>query len=336
MKPGALVTDTVYDEITCCYGFERIENLHWIRSDELCAIGRLRTDVQEFIVRLYKACSLCEPWTSSYGSGKDLAIYHTEFICWLESACVNVEHLIRTKSEVAYAFLSTGEIVTLFICYTDPSIPLPLGADDVRAWGRFVARMHAACERWHPSVQVKVRLLKMSPEVTLNRAMSFAAKLPKSRNILEKFGPDIVFGCQRLLDIEEFQPVHGDLWPGNLLKGPDGLRAIDFLESGDGPRAVDMATAFRWICGEYKEYTDLLWQAWLSGYSEICKPSALEIDSAPALACLQSLYWLIFETSEALKEGAETEGWSSPSFYVEDHCSTIETLLLNARHLGIW
>lgn len=117
------------------------------------------------------------------------------------------------------------------------------------------------------------------------------------------------------------QPVHGDLWPGNLLLGPHGLRAIDFAEAGDGPRTIDLATACRWMpwrddpAGAARS-----WEAWLAGYAQVGTFSQAELDSVPHLACLQHLIWMEAEVG-ASQDGAES------SYYIEDHCSAIQALL---------
>jgi Ser/Thr protein kinase RdoA (MazF antagonist) len=117
------------------------------------------------------------------------------------------------------------------------------------------------------------------------------------------------------------QPVHGDLWPGNLLSGPHGLRAIDFAEAGGGPRTIDLATALRWMpwrddpAGAARS-----WQAWLAGYTEAGTLSQAELDSVPHVACLQHLIWMEAEVGTSL-DLAES------SWYIEDHCSAIRALM---------
>ena len=302
-------------QIARCYGLKHIENLGWIGAEESLTTAKLRADGKDFIIRLYTDMALVK--------------FHTELMRRLESVGVNVEQVLPAASGKAYAVLTTGHIVTVFVRYRDPTMSIPFKEDDTRAWGRFVARMHTACQRWHPSVQVRAYLLQKSPQVILRQAMSFAAQIAHCRAILERFGTGIIAGCQRLLeDTAAFQPVHGDLWPGNLLKGSAGLRAIDFRESGDGPRAIDLATAFRWMpWSEDATLADALWRTWLAGYREVREPSEIEISSVSSLACLQQLRWLFAEASEASKG---VPGYGAVSCYVEDHCANIEVLLSRA------
>lgn len=205
---------------------------------------------------------------------------------------------------------------------------IPFGADDVRAWGRLAAIMHSACEHWHPSVWLRCQLLKTSPTVTLQRALEYAAHVPWCSEVLEKCGAEIISACEPNLDAKQFHPIHGDLWPGNMLKGASGLRAIDFSESGEGPRAMDLATAFRWMpWREDMMAADVLWRMWLSGYSEIREASDVELSSVPALACLQHLSWLVEEIANA-----GTIGSANGSWYIEDHCSAIKAIMARARY----
>jgi Ser/Thr protein kinase RdoA (MazF antagonist) len=122
--------------------------------------------------------------------------------------------------------------------------------------------------------------------------------------------------------------VHGDLWPGNLLKGPHGLRAIDFAETGDGPSIIDLATAFRWMpWQEDREGASRLWAAWVGGYAESGEIFEVGLDVIPAVACLQHLVWM-------LREVGSSQDLSTISWYVEDHCSAIQALLWANETLG--
>jgi len=158
----------------------------------------------------------------------------------------------------------------------------------------------------------------------LSKALTFASRTPKWSALLEELGPAIVSDCQHILQRGEFQPVHGELGPCALLKGRSALQAVDVRFSGYGPPAIDLATAFRWMWEERLATAQKLWQTWLEGYREERKPSQLELESLPALGCLQQIYWLNVELTEALAEKASED---ELAWYVEDHCRAIKVLM---------
>jgi Ser/Thr protein kinase RdoA (MazF antagonist) len=148
-----------------------------------------------------------------------------------------------------------------------------------------------------------------------------AATVRRTRDILEGNAGRII-ACWE--GTRAAQPVHGDLWPGNLLAWPHGLRAIDFAEAGDGPRTIDMATAFRWVpWRDDPARAAVSWESWLAGYGEVGVISQAELDSIPPLACLQHLIWMIAEV-------VTSTGAAESSWYVEDHCSAVQALLSSA------
>jgi len=291
------------------YGFRRIEHIHWTGSNASRILGRLRADGQEFVVRAYADATSAK--------------YQTEFVCWLESVGINVESIRRTLSGDAFSQLkSTGETIALHHRYSDPTMSITFEADDARAWGRLVAAIHSACRRWHPSVSLRCKFLRTDPAITIDRALGHA--IPWCNEVLRKFGPDIISTC-KAMDAERFQPIHGDLWPGNVLKGPNGLRAIDFGESGEGPRAMDLATALRWMPWRGDTMAaEMLWRTWLSGYREVHDVSDVELSSVPALACLQHISWLVDEADVPGAKGSANKG------YIEDHCSAIKAIMKRA------
>lgn len=300
--------DGLEAEIAGHYNFKRIEHLCRIGSDTSSSLGSLRADGQDFVVRSYVNTLI--------------ATYQTELVQWLESAGINVECVKRTALGEAFALLLTGKIVTLFNYYPDPPMSVQFGFVDARTWGRLAALMHNACERWHPSVWLRCKLLETSPKVAIERVIDHPIQVPRCREILRKLVA-LVSTYEPILNAAAFQPVHGDLWPGNILKGAYGLRVIDFGECGDGPRAVDLATAFRWMpWREDPVVAEVLWRTWLSGYREIREPSDIELSSVPALACLQHVSWMMEEISTAEECESADRSW-----YIEDHCNAIRAIM---------
>ena len=120
-------------------------------------------------------------------------------------------------------------------------------------------------------------------------------------------------------------PVHGDLWPGRVLKTKAGLKAIDFRMSGVGTAAIDMATAFRWMPWRTDaQLAAQTWRAWLDGYGAARPVASRDLGVVPALGALQCLHWLILEMAEAEQVGAPVE---HELFYLRDHCESISALM---------
>ena len=300
-------------EIGRIYGMKRVVGLVWSGTDDPPTKGKLLADARRFVVRLYALDSESE------------ARYHTEMIARLEDAGLRAESVVPTVDSAAYARIHALGFVTVHPKYAEIAMPQPCMPEDAAAWGAFVAAMHVTCELWRPSCAVPVSSMRDPPADLLGEATELATVDVRSLEVIKRFSDVIVGTCERLRKAEATQPVHGDLWPGNLLKSAQGLRAIDFREAGNGSRAVDMATAFRWLpWEENRQKAELLWRAWLSGYRREREPSEAELASVASLACLQHLWWLV---QEARAASAGAKGYAQSAWYVRDHCQAIERLL---------
>jgi|GEM_PF-6585347 len=310
-------TEDLKQEMARVYGFRQIEDWHWVSTNEPYATARLQADGQAYVARLY---SETEQFTTAH--------YHTSLMRWIEYSGIPVEAVIPTALGSQLAILSNGKTVVLSVFHPVTTVPLPISHEDVVKWGVLTARIHVACERWCPDVHVPTALLRSSPRVMLIRAMDLACGVPESKATLVKFDLTIVPVSEHVFNVGTKCPVHGDLWPGNLLKETDGLRVIDFQESGDGTPVVDMATAYRWMpWRENSKVAHDLWQAWLEAYRQIREPSEIEVNSIMSVACLQQLYWLIEEIKDA---HANVSAQPEIAWYVNDHCETIEAILASA------
>jgi Ser/Thr protein kinase RdoA (MazF antagonist) len=294
-------------EIARFYGFPSVEDWRWIKEGESPAVAELRAGGRRYVARIF-----------ADETDDHRAAYIAELLLHLASAGVMAEEPVRTASGDPVDRLPGGEPVILSPFSPDPPVPVPLGEDDARAWGRYVAGLHAACRGWRPKSGLPSPWVRQDPLTVVETALAITAAFPMAHGILEEASERIV----RCWDgAPEFHAVHGDLWPGNLLKGTDGLRAIDFAEAGDGPRVIDLATAFRWMpWREDHEVASQLWAAWLAGYSKGGMITEAELDSIPAVACLQHLVWMI-------REAGSSQDPSTIAWYVEDHCLAIRTLL---------
>ena len=226
-------TDRLKAEISFSYGLASIEGWRWIKRGESPAVATLHADGRRLVARLF-----------ADENAAPRADYISQLNVHLRSVGVEAEEVVRTASWEPFARLSSGMPVILSRFYPDPPMPVPFGAERARAWGRYVSELHNACRDWHAPLPLPSPWLRREPRMVLERALALTANSRGSRGILEMASERII-GCWE--GGPSIQPVHGDMWPGNLLSGPHGLRAIDFAEAGQGPRTIDLATAFRWM-----------------------------------------------------------------------------------------
>jgi Ser/Thr protein kinase RdoA (MazF antagonist) len=294
-------------EIARSYGFSSVEEWLWIKEGESPAVAMLQADGRRYVARVF---------------ADDAAITRADYISELAnhlgSVGISVEEVIQTQPSGSRPRLPNGGAVVLSRYYPDLPLPVPYDSDDAQSWGQYVARMHVACRRWQPSTPLVSPWLRHDPVAVLNRAMGLAGSLRESGSILQEASGRIV-GCWDRA--AEPHPVHGDLWPGNLLKGSNGLRAIDFAESGDGPHTIDMATALRWMPWRTDpSAAAVLWNSWMTGYSKIGTIRQTELHSVVAVACLQQLVWMLVEVDTSATE-------AESAWYVADHCQAVASLL---------
>jgi Ser/Thr protein kinase RdoA (MazF antagonist) len=308
-EPGG-ETGRLKAEIARSYGLAPVEGWRWIKRGESPAVASLHADGRRLVARLF-ADEAAAP----------RAEYVARFMLHLRSVGVEAEEAVRTASGEPSARLPSGVTVVLSRFYADPPMTLPLGAGGARAWGRYVSELHRACRDWSAPSPLASPWLRREPRAIVERALTLAARFRGPRGILEMASERII-GCWD--GAPSLRPVHGDLWPGNLLAGPHGLRAIDFAEAGDGPPAIDLATAFRWMpWRDDPTGATMLWDAWLSGYREIGCVSGVELDSVPFVACLQHLIWMIAEVSASTDE-------AEASWYLGDHSDALRAILATA------
>jgi len=295
------------DEMAFSYGLSSIEGWRWIKQGESPAVATLSAGGHRFVARLF---------------GDETAVPQADYISQLGlhlgSVGVEAEEVVRAASGEPFARLPSGVPVILSRFYPDPPMPVPFEAERARVWGRYVSGLHNACRDWHRPSVLPSSWLRQEPRMVIERSLALTAHSRGPRGILVNASEHIIHCWE---GATATQPVHGDLWPGNLLSGPHGLRAIDFADAGDGPRTIDLATAFRWMpWRDDPSGAARSWEEWLAGYSEVGTLSQAELDAVPPLACLQHLIWMTIEV-DASNDAVEL------SRYVEDHCSAIHALL---------
>ncbi|MAF10004.1 hypothetical protein CMK11_06085 [Candidatus Poribacteria bacterium] len=301
-------------DIIRAYAPGDLSDVRWRNaSDATIRLGSMRAADTRLLFRAY-----------SGPQGRAKAIYHREFIARLAEAGIPAEQLLPTTSGTLIA--TAGDMALVASTASDEP-RLLLDRDACRRWGNLAARMHEACVGWRPSARVTAPMLRGGSRAAVRRAIRCAAPIPACRAILEDCAQEIADTCARALSSDADMPVHGDLWPGNILVSADGLRPVDFVESGDGSRIVDFATALRWTT---VEGPGSQWEAWIAGYEDV-RPSlrGAELAALPAVASLQQMYWMCVEVEEVAAIGEED---IAP--YIEDHCSTIRGWMTDPPRLA--
>ncbi|MBT3270249.1 phosphotransferase [Candidatus Poribacteria bacterium] len=290
-------------DIIRAYAPGDLSDIRWrYASDATIRLGSMRARGSRLLFRAYAG-----------PEGPTKAIYHTEFIARLAEAGIPTEQLLPTTTGSLIA--SAGDMALVASTALDEP-RLRLDRDACHRWGSLAARMHEACVGWRPSARVTAPMLRGGLRAAVQRAIRCATPVPACRAFLEGRAQEIADTCACALASGVDMPVHGDLWPGNILVSSDGLRPVDFVESGDGSPIIDFATAFRWTTVEAPEPQ---WDAWIAGYEDV-RPSlrGTELAALPAVASLQQMYWMCAEVEEVAAIGEEE---AAP--YIEDHCSTI-------------
>jgi Ser/Thr protein kinase RdoA (MazF antagonist) len=300
-------TISLIAEIAHSYEFRTVEDWRWLKEGESPAVAEIRADGRGYVARTFTD-------ETEAHRADDVAGLHLH----LASAGVEAEEVVPDASGEPVCRLPSGVSIILSPFYPDSPVPLPFDEETARAWGRYVASMHAACRGWRPTFGLPSPWLRHDPVTVLGRALSITESSPTADGVLKG-------ASERIIRCWDGGPpihaVHGDLWPGNLLKGPSGLRAIDFAEAGEGPSVIDLATAFRWMpWREDREGASRLWAAWLAGYTEGGELPDAELAAMSAVAGLQHVVWMITEVGSS--QDTATVAW-----YVEDHCSAIQALL---------
>ena len=219
-------TARLLSDIARSHGLSKVEDWRRIKEGGCPSVGTLLADGRRLVARLFDDESALA-W----------ADYMARLAHHLDSTGVDVEQVVPTTSGEPVTLLSGGAPVILSRFYPDPTITVPFDAEDARAWGRYVATLHDACRDWRPPFPIPSPWLHPDPATVLDRSCALAGPFLGPRGILEAASGRIA-GCWE--GARESRPVHGDLWPGNLLRGPRGLRAIDFAEAGDGPRTSSL------------------------------------------------------------------------------------------------
>ena len=307
---GDQVQPTMLREL---YGLDAIESWRWVPAEPE-HVARFACEGREFALRV------CE-------SESDVQ-YQADYMMELHRHDLAGERTVLTSQGEPHVTLSHEKILVL--CHIEPGslMDVPFGAEGARTWGRLTAEIHLAGSRWRPQRSVKTLFARTAPDRALAEAERLAKLNDQCRETLDRHGNEIVRGARVAMAHDTPIPVHGDLWPGRILKTEAGLKAIDFRTSGIGPPAIDMATAFRWM--PWRKDARLAaqtWRAWLDGYESVRPVVLRDLDVVPALGALQCLHWLVVEMTEAKQEGAPPE---HEAFYLRDHSEAICALMSNA------
>lgn len=303
------------ERLKSLYGLPCLE-VHWPIHRELGPLVWVSAGDRKFAARLYRL-----------PEALDELEYHVALIGHLEGCGVCVEAVVPTTGGARCAVLDPGRGVALSVQSPGSAIPVDFGEDLARTWGSYVARMHNACESWRPVRTLRSAVLRAGTASATRSALAYAER-PPDRALLRELAMRLR-SCEPVLAAGGLRPVHGDLWPGNLLEDNGRLRAIDFRCAGDGWRVVDVATAFRWMPWRTAPLVARSrWAAWIESYTAACPLAPLELAAVPAVAGLCQVYWMNLEVANARTSGAGHAG------YVRDHCDAIGALLQHGDELA--
>lgn len=260
-------------------------------------------------------------------SGKrtnDRASFIVELLKWLQAQGVLAEEIVSGKSGNGFTALDSDAVLVVFRWREGTPFELTT-LQDYYAWGAYMGRLHLATSRVQSITPYNTPLTSMEPASLFAEAQRLSRLDPECEQVLLHLEERIVQGTRSAFAQGRTQPVHGDLWPGNLLQCGRGLAAIDFSESGLGPISIDVATAYRWMPWEQGHQASSNWAAWFDGYSEECGDVQVKVEHVMTLAALQHLRFMIEEVNNCLN-GFDTPG-ADPIEYVTDHVTSIRQFL---------
>ncbi|MCG3769177.1 MAG: Homoserine kinase [Nitrosomonadaceae bacterium] len=254
----------------------------------------------------------------------DRASFVVALLKGIQAQGVPVEEIVSDKSGNGFTALDSAAVLVVF--RWSEGTPFKLTTlQDYHAWGAYMGRLHLATGRVQSICQYNTPLTSMDPASLFAEAQRLSRLSPECEQVLLSLETRIVQGARSAFLQSRTQPVHGDLWPGNLLQCDGGLIAIDFSESGLGPIALDVATAYRWIPWEQGNQASSNWAAWFDGYNEEYGDVQVEVEHVMTLAALQRLRFMIEEVNNCLN-GLDTPG-VDPTEYVTDHVTNIRRFL---------
>jgi Ser/Thr protein kinase RdoA (MazF antagonist) len=167
-----------------------------------------------------------------------------------------------------------------------------LAAEQWRAYGAGIARMHREMDTFHTSydrydlderILVERTLAGLAPYAHSDRAATDLAELAK-------FGERLTAEIRRLWAIDgAYGIIHADLHRGNTHIDGDGrFTTFDFDHCGFGLRAYDLVTMYRGPDSPEEERAR--WAAVLDGYQRIRPLSHSEVDGFPLLAACRVMW----------------------------------------------
>lgn len=285
-------------------------SLRWRECLSEERVGFCETSRGRYVVRLYA------------GTDSPKARFLGQFLPFLQAHGVEAERIVRSQSGQPVSRLPSGESLIVYQFHPGSQLSTECQSD-YQTWGRYVGRLHRVGQTFGATEEWPAPLTSLPAERWLADALAGFRSVTAEAQILLDCRPHIL---QVYSDPDACcVAVHGDLWPGNLLVGRDGPRAIDFADTGIAPLAVDLATAFRWLPWDRPELARQQWGWWLRAYEEEWRGPLPAQPTVAAWAMLQQVRYLVEEVESCL-DGRDGPG-VRPVDYVTDHAAKLRQLL---------
>lgn len=217
------------------------------------------------------------------------------------------------------------------LAWVDGKAPTDNPVSTFETLGQISAKIHAQGSQWtKPAWFVRPVLDEITifgPQGVWGNFADLDALTNDQRELLSRASAHI---RGRLSGFEKIPAtwglVHGDLMPENILLASDGLRVIDFDDSGFSWFVNDLATAVTMHLGT--EQFDELCSAWIKGYRSFRSMTDQELDFLPDLIMARLLQFLGWGHTRKYSETAI----AMTSSVVEGACQFAEALLAEQPH----
>jgi Ser/Thr protein kinase RdoA (MazF antagonist) len=242
----------------------------------------LRTQSGPYVVRVYRA----------WRSGEEIQ-YELDLLRHLSCRGVAVSVPIAARGDRLALSVTAPEGIRYLALFTyaDGSRASWTDPEDAYRMGSAAAAIHAASDDFTSASSRTPLDLGYLIDAPLVAIRPFFANRPADWPYLEQFGDRLRNLAMRFVaEGLDWGVCHGDFGPKNIHRGSDGrLTTFDFDLCGPGWRAFDLGL-MQWVAMDHKE--EALWEAFLTGYTEIRPLSAADFAAVPvfhAAAHLSSL-----------------------------------------------
>jgi Ser/Thr protein kinase RdoA (MazF antagonist) len=239
----------------------------------------------------------------------------TGFLAYLDSVGVRVSTAVPTRAGSLFceAAMSEGPRPAALFRYAEGRPPNLDSAEDARAQGMTLARIHAAAERFPGRQAGRYRL---DLDHLLHRQVAAVMELKEvkeeTRRYLSELSSRLDASVEALPDLN-WTRCHGDCHGVNahiVTEGPNAGQAqfFDFDDGGFGYLAYDLAV-YLWAQVSFQRRRHAMWFAFVDGYRSVRPIAQADLDAVTLFVPIRHI-WLMGEYAGRVAEwGTASMTW---------------------------